>query len=176
MPTTREEAIAELDKGHKALDALLAKLNYEAMEEPGTIGGGDWSAKDLLGHVAGWEEIALSAIDDWREGNPPWIEEFFGMSDGVDQLNADNDLHGTTLSLDETRLRAGDAHRRLLAEITAMSDEEWAARAWYRTERRKNLGSLLGSILGGAKRPFGHVFDHLPDLEAFVASPRRRPG
>ncbi len=167
--TTRMAAIAELDAGQQAFDALLLKLSYEQLEVRGSIGGGEWSAKDLLGHIAGWEEIALATLDDWREGKPPWIEEFFAMEDGVDQINADNDLHGTTHSVDETRIRADDSHRRILAEITAMSDDEWTARAWYPTERRRTLGELLGSILGARKRPFGHVFDHLGDLEAYVA-------
>ena len=168
--TTRDQAIAELEGGQQALDRLLGKLAYEQMERPRSIGGGEWSAKDLLGHVAGWEEIALAAIDDWRDGRPPWIEEFFArMPDGVDELNAENDRHGAAQSLDQTRQRADDAHRRLVAQITAMPDEEWAARAWYPAARRKTLGNLLGSILGGRQRPFGHVFDHLPDLEAYVA-------
>jgi hypothetical protein len=166
--TTREAAIAELEAGQAALDALMARLSYEHLEVARSIGGGDWSAKDLLGHIAGWEEIAVQTLDEWRDGTPPWIEEFFAMSDGVDQLNADNDLHGSSLSLDETRIRADDAHRRLLAEITAMSDEEWNTKAWYPTEKRKTLAALLGSILGGRQRPFGHVFDHLADLEAYV--------
>ncbi len=31
---------------------------------------------------------------------------------------------------------------------------------------------LLGSVMGAPKRPFGHAFAHLPDLEAFVSFPR----
>jgi hypothetical protein len=30
--------------------------------------------------------------------------------------------------------------------------------------------SLLGSILGAPKLPFGHAAAHLPDLEAFVTA------
>jgi hypothetical protein len=174
--TTRAQAIEELEAGQLALDTLMLQLSYEQMVVASSIGGGEWSAKDLLAHIAGWEETALASLEEWRARRRPWIEDIFARApEGVDELNAENDRHGATQSMDETRLRADGAHRRLLAEITAMSDEEWNAHAWYPTERRRTLERLLGSVLGGHQRPFGHVFDHLPDLHAYATSTTATP-
>src|SRR5205823_13946571 len=74
------------------------------------------------------------------------------------------------LSLDEVRIQAADTHRELIEEISHVGDEAWSAKAFYETERRTTLGNLLGSVTGAAKRPFGHAFAHLPDLDAYVSS------
>ena len=52
---SRDEAVAELEDGQRRIDQLLQGLSEEDLIRPATIGGGDWSAKDLIGHVATWE-------------------------------------------------------------------------------------------------------------------------
>src|SRR5919202_3203667 len=47
--TSRDDAIARLERGQMALLSLFGNLTSEQMTRPKTIGGGDWSAKDLLG-------------------------------------------------------------------------------------------------------------------------------
>ena len=51
---TQAAALATLDEGQQTLLTLLGQLDDEALTRAGTIGG-DWSAKDLLGHLAFWE-------------------------------------------------------------------------------------------------------------------------
>jgi hypothetical protein len=88
----------------------------------------------------------------------------------VDGLNAERVQAKRGLSLDEVRIQAADTHRELIEELSHMGDEEWNAKAFYDTDQRDRLGNLLGSVTGAAKRPFGHAFAHLPDLEAYVSS------
>ena len=105
-----------------------------------------------------------------RDHAPPSRTSSRRASDGVDALNAERVQAKRGLSLDEVRIQAADTHRELIEELSHMGDDEWTAKAFYETERRTTLGNLLGSITGAAKRPFGHAFAHLPDLEAYVAS------
>ena len=165
---TRKEALATLAEGHGRIDELLAGVPDADLVRPATIGGGDWSAKDLVGHVATWEEAATDAIESVRAGRVPRIETAFGEEGGVDRYNAETILLLAALSLEEVRARASATHRRLRSEIGDLSDEEWRARVPYEAERRRTLGNLLGSITGAPKRPFGHAFAHIPDLEAFA--------
>jgi hypothetical protein len=168
---SRQEANDALREGEGLMRELLAGVSAEELERPATIGDGDWSAKDLLGHIATWEGIALGTLAEWRGGSRPWIEDVFaGGTDAVDELNARLVEEKRALSLEEVRSEAETVHLRLLQEIEGTPDGEWTARAGYRTERREHLGTLLGSVLGAPKRPFGHVLAHLPDLEKFVRS------
>lgn len=170
MPPTRSEALATLEDGRRRLDELTGGLSAEDFIRPATIGGGDWSAKDLMGHIATWEQAAIDAIGSVRRGEVPAIEEYFRDDGGVDRFNAEQVPLMGSLSLAEVRERAATAHGELAAMIRKMADEEWASKLPYPTERRKTTVVLLGSITGAPKRPFGHAFAHIPDLETFVRS------
>jgi hypothetical protein len=165
-----EDALGVLAEGHRTVAGLMEQAGEEELARPATIGGGDWSAKDLLGHLTTWEEAALEALAQWRKGRTPTIEtDVFGPTHGIDEFNAKTVEAKRQHSIDEVRRAAEEVQQTLVAEIGSMSDEEWSSRAHYRTEQRRRLAELLGSILGAPKRPFGHAFAHIPDLEAFVA-------
>jgi hypothetical protein len=169
--TTRDEAIAVLEEGRTAVDHFFGRLTDEQASRPATIGGGDWSAKDLVAHLETWEAIALQSIEEWRDGVVPSIEEAFAKgSEGVDALNLERYEAKLALTASEVATQAAQTHRELLEEIRHMDDAEWTAKAFYETERRQRLGQLLAGVLGASKRPFGHAFAHLPDLRAFVES------
>lgn len=169
MGITRGEAIATLEEGHRLAGELFEGLSDDQLSKPATIGD-DWSAKDLLGHIASWEEYSLRALDEWRRGERPWIEDVFRTRGGVDRANAEAVVAKAAMPAAEARAAAEASSRALVEAIRSMSDEEWNAKASHETERRTRLGNFLGSITGAPKRPFGHAFAHQPDLEAYVAS------
>ena len=168
---TRDRAVDVLEEGRAAVGGLYDSLADDQAARPATIGGGDWSAKDLVAHLETWEAIALQTLEEWRDGVLPSIEETFAKgSDGVDALNAERHEAKLALTTSEVRAQAAQTHRQLLEEIRHMDDEEWASKAFYQTERRRRLGEVLSAILGAPKRPFGHAFAHIPDLQAYVDS------
>jgi hypothetical protein len=169
---TQDEAVATLAEGRAALEALFARLSDEEMVRPATIGGGEWSAKDLMGHIAFWEELAGESLTDWRAGRRPVVEEIGDAGDaGIDAANARNQERTAAESLETVRGRAAAAHTAVVQAIREMSDEEWGAKAPYPNARRATLAERLGSTLGGEDRgAFGHAFDHLPDLAAYLES------
>lgn len=172
MAITQGEAVATLDEGQGQLDALSSRLDDAHLELPATIGGGDWSARDLLAHIAFWEELALEAASEWRAGQVPAIETVF-REKRVDELNAANQQRSRELSPAAVRQRAAAAHQALRLLVNEMAPAEWTAKAPYKTEKRESLEMMLGAITGGPKRGFGHAFAHLPDLEAYVTSLER---
>lgn len=172
----RAEAIATLEEGHRRTADLLAGVAEEDLTRPSSLGGGDWSVKDLLGHVAAWEQLALDALGSWREGRMPEAERIFTQQGGVDLFNAQSVPAKAPLPLDEIRAEWERTHGTLVGAIEGMTDDEWREKAPYPTEWRGTLGELLGSITGAPKRPFGHAFAHIEDLEAFVSSVRARDG
>jgi hypothetical protein len=174
MAMTQAEAIATLEEGHSQLVELMERLDEAQATRPATIGGGEWSASDLLAHIACWEEIALRTAAEWRSGQEPWVETVF-REKRVDEVNAENHARSRQLTLAAVRQRANTAHAQLVELVRGMPESDWRLKAPHRTERRENLGFMLGAITGAPKRGFGHVFAHLPDLEAYVAEMARRP-
>lgn len=177
---SRQEAVSILEEGNARLHELLDGVPEADLVRESTIGGGEWSAKDLIGHLAAWEEMALRSLEEWRRGETPWVEREEGPFHGpgnenVDAFNARAVEEKRRLSLDEVRRSSQEIHQKLVAEITALSDEEWRTKASYPTEggRRNRLVTLLGAVLGAPKGPFAHAFAHIPDVEAFIASVQR---
>jgi hypothetical protein len=173
---SRDEALATLADGQARLGQLLARLSDDQLARPATIGGGDWSAKDLIGHLATWEALALQTIQEWRRHEIPWVERDGGVFSApatgkVDAYNARTVAEKAGQDVAEVRAEAEHVHRDLIAAIGSVGDEEWSKTAFYPTPngRRRKLATLVGSVLGAPQRPFGHAFAHLPDLEAYVA-------
>lgn len=168
----RDDAVRLLEEQHAELAALLSALDDDSFVRRGTIGGGDWSAKDLAAHMGVWEELALQTMDAFGRGERPALEDRFGEPGAGDRVNAE----GVERFLDTPALdvlaRFEDLHRRVVAQIAATSDETWTA-AYPFDPDDDTLGDRVGSLLGSDAGGFTHAAAHLPDLRAYVDSTRR---
>ena len=156
-----------LEEEHESVRELVEQLRDEDFERSATIGGGDWSAKDLLGHLTSWEEHALEALRAWLEGEPAPILRALRVF-GLNAVNAETVAADRDRSSATVRRPFDDIHRRLVTEIRSMPDATWDAPPTSRS--RRSLGRVLGGIVGGPGGPFAHGSSHLPHLRAYVES------
>jgi len=56
MPKNKEEVISRINRDWTALLETVEKLSHDQMLRPGP---GDWSTKDILGHISFWERYLL---------------------------------------------------------------------------------------------------------------------
>jgi hypothetical protein len=172
VDVTREQAVEILRDAHGRVTALVARIGEDDLGRRGTIGGGEWSAKDLVAHLSSWEEIALRSLEDWRRGVRPWIESVYEDDGAVDRLNAENVLAWLAAPATVVLERFERSHLEITEAIAGTSDGEWTTAASHPTEdETRTLGRLLGGVLGAPDRPFGHAYAHLKDLETYVESP-----
>jgi hypothetical protein len=157
----RDEAVRLLEDQHAEVAALLAQLDEDAFARRGTMGGGDWSAKDLAAHLGLWEEFALETIDSSGRGERPSIEQRYASWTG-DQLNEEGVERFLHASTPEVMTRFDDLHRRLVSAIGSTSDPDDAT-----------LGDRIGSLLGSDAGGFTHASAHLDDLRAYVDATTR---
>ena len=164
---TRARAIAIIEEGRARIDELLDRLPRAALTDPG-VGGGTWSPKDLIGHLASWEEHALDALEAWRRDERAPIDDlWFTLSTSA--LNEQAVRRKASWSLPKVRADAERMHEELLAAIREMSDASWRAPAT--TRGRKPLGARLGAILqGSGSALFAHDAAHVKSLSSFVAA------
>ena len=67
---TKEQTLNEIKKSWSEFQELLAQVPAERLEEAPAVG--DWSVKDLLGHLATWEVVSMDSVrrflDDPSQG------------------------------------------------------------------------------------------------------------
>lgn len=160
---TRREAVRILEAGRAAIDELLARLPRADLVRSG-VGGGDWSPKDLVGHLASWEERALEALDAWGRGEPAPIDREF-RTRTLTTINAEAVAAKASQSYAQVRRAADRTHEQLVDAIRTMPNRGWLGPATPRG--RKPLGHRLGQILVGVG-PFAHAQAHVRSLRSFV--------
>jgi hypothetical protein len=160
---TRREAIRVLQEGRGRIEELLDRLPRSAMSTPG-IGGGTWSPKDLIGHLACWEGFALDALAAWERNEPAPIDDLLRTL-STTRINDQAVARMAGWSLARVRRQADRTHEELLSAIRGISDARWGSPATSRG--RRALGARLGSLLTGVG-PFGHDAAHVRSLASFV--------
>jgi hypothetical protein len=131
------------------------------------LGGGTWSPKDLIGHLATWEEFALDALAAWERGERAPIDDL-AYSVPTSKINDQAVRRKASWTLPKVRRESERTHHELLEAISALPDERW--RAPVTPHGRSQLGKRLGAILGGPGGGFHHDAGHHKSLAAFVST------
>jgi Mycothiol maleylpyruvate isomerase N-terminal domain len=163
----KDDALRILRDDHAEVRRLVDRLRPAAATRPG-LGGGDWSPKDLLGHLTSWEQYALAAMGAWVDGRPAPIDLAI-RSDGLNRVNRDAVEMKRDRPLRQILEEFEDIHEELHRALGAVPAQAWDAPPTTRAKR--TLGRKVGGILGGPGGPFTHAAAHLPNLRAFVADP-----
>lgn len=161
---TRRQAVRRLRAEREELLELLDRLPARALTHAG-LGGGDWSPKDLIGHLESWEEHALAALDAWSRDEPAPIDRSL-RTHGLTAVNRAEVDRKARRAARAAFVSAEGTHERLVTAIEALSDRVWTSPATSRG--RAPLGRRLGQILAGTRDPFAHDSAHLKDVRAFV--------
>ena len=83
-PGSDEIAVAldRIERSWAGLQEALEGIPDERLSEPGAAG--DWSVKDVMGHLAFWDEQALLAAERHLAGQPPvHVPDWQAMNDQV---------------------------------------------------------------------------------------------
>jgi hypothetical protein len=163
VTTTQAQATAELERLDRQYQELLTSLVDADWERPGTIGGGDWSLRDLVGHIMSWEELALGTISAAETDRPPpWPKG------DIDEINREMVARQGQLPLEELRQRSTKTHAQLIQIISELPAATWVTPISMGDDPPLELNELVGRVLGADDHPFGHLTAHLGDLRSFA--------
>jgi uncharacterized damage-inducible protein DinB len=110
----REYLAAIDDSWNRWLDAL-DRLSAEEIDSPGTCG--EWSVRDLVGHIAVWDQVAIDKVLGIREGNHPPEDD-----ESLDQFNERTVEVSRSLELDVIRERMISTHEKLIEDLADVSN------------------------------------------------------
>jgi hypothetical protein len=113
--SNRTELINSVDAAWRQLMAAIDGVPPDRLAEPGVAG--DWSLKDLLGHIAYWDEHALTEIERALAGLERADNEWQAMNEADYAARRDRTVHEQRAAMDQT-------HAALLARLDAISDPD----------------------------------------------------
>ena len=112
---TRTEAIRILERDRRTTLGMLQRLPARAITTRG-LGGGDWSPKDLIGHLESWEQHGLDALEAWARGEPAPSDVAL-RNIGLNGLNRAEVERKSRWSAVKSLTSAGETHQRIVAAI-----------------------------------------------------------
>jgi hypothetical protein len=155
IPGTTSELLARVDEGWRAFRDAIRGLGRGRMDEPT---GGGWTFRDLIAHVAAWEDITARRLRTFRESGgqtrPSEIADVDTFNAGV---VASHRLVGAEALLDEL----DTAHRRLVAEIAQLTEEQMR-----HDVRETPFGPATWVVAIVAGNSYGHYEEHAAELAA----------
>jgi len=128
----RPQLLGRLDEAWTALRASYADLSDTEMLAPGVTG--TWSIKDIILHVASWEEEALRHLPHiLAGGRPPRYSVLYG---GIDAFNAQTTERNRSLSVGEALRQRDETHRRLVDFIQTVPEDQFITDTRFRRRLR----------------------------------------
>lgn len=170
QPCTVEEICARANQERVWWEQVLAARGTDAMTQPGIVTP-EWSFKDLVVHLNGWQRRALDqmAADRDRRKRPadPWPAGLNAIPDEderVNQINAWIQEQGRHLSLAQVLADTRSQWDELLALISTTSVEDMSDPQLFAYLDGQSLGD---AVMTG--KLFSHVHDeHGADIERWL--------
>ena len=158
--TSKSELIELLKTERARWEALLAEVGEARMEIAGVTG--DWTVKDIVGHLTAWESRPVEWFRAARAGTAPEPPRWDNELDET-QINAWIYESNRKRSLNDVLAESRDNFARLLEAVRAVSEEELTSRdkfVWL------NGGSLREAIAGNT---YEHYREHGDAIRAWLA-------
>lgn len=118
---TRNEILQAIQEQHAELTAALAGIPAEKLTRHPLVAW--WTIKDLLGHVAMWDQVALKFIREYQADGLPKQLGIQG-DDDVDRYNKRGVAMRRDWSLETVRAELETTYRKLIAAIESLSDAD----------------------------------------------------
>jgi len=116
---TKEDILTKLAASRQTLRRATQDLSEEEMTQVQVEG--IWTIKDVLGHIASWEEICLEPLRPYADGKPFQVEDikdYLDVNQGLVDRKQDTPLDAILDEWDAIR-------QELTATASKLSAEQW---------------------------------------------------
>jgi len=152
-PTTSADFFALEEKVWSELASTWRGLPDKALVHPGACGG--WSIKDVMNHIAAWQEATLEALPELLQGHKLPAGQY-----SIEKFNAMHNAEDKDRTLVASRRRLSRSRRELLSFLTAVPEGQLL-----------DLKSRVGTWVKYAT--YGHYDEHLYSLQEYQSKKSR---
>lgn len=146
---TREAFFQRERKAWKAMTSTWSNLPEAVLLQPGAAGT-QWNVKDVINHIATWQETGFRMIEELQAGN--WAR----LGANTDSFNRQHYLEDRERSLAASQKRLRAARSKLLRRLQTLSEPEL-------------LNEFGRQAIGWWAKwtTYAHYEEHIPDLQEF---------
>jgi hypothetical protein len=119
---TKQALLDSIHAGRQRLETTLAGLDAGQMLQPGAEGA--WSVKDILVHIAYWEEELIGWLETAQRGEVPADLAAGFTEEGLDRLNAAVYQQHRDRPLDEVLAEFGSSYQAMLRVIERTPEQD----------------------------------------------------
>ena len=113
MDTNIEVSISKMERSRARLNAVLEKVAPQVEIYP------TWKIKQVLDHIAGWDELVYSTLRAYSRGEPPPVM----MEKGIDQYNAASVSARSDLAMEQSRQAYDSARENVIQVLLKLPQE-----------------------------------------------------
>jgi len=128
----RSQLLKRLDEAWQTLNEAYSGLSDSTMTESCVTD--TWSIKDIIVHITSWEEESLKHLPLILAGEK--TPRYSVMYGGIDAFNAQTTERKRNLSLSEVLRQRDDTHRRLIAFIQSVPEDQFVRETRFRRRLR----------------------------------------
>jgi uncharacterized protein (TIGR03083 family) len=158
----KAELIDLIQTERARLEALLGQLTEAQLAQPGVAG--DWSAKDIMAHLAFWEQKMLQRTQAVVRGERPEILRVEGeeWETTMNRINDQNFAANRARPLPEVQADFQRSYEQVLAVMEGITDDDLAETS----PATQLLGRPLHDLISGDT--YEHYREHGDAIRAWV--------
>jgi hypothetical protein len=161
-PTSKAELRERISRSYAALEHTIEQLSDEQLTAPID---GSWSAKDLLAHIAAWEQVTIHFhVGDRSFEEVTRLTSVPYATTSVDQINEAFYQRDRDLPLAQVLQSFRSSHQELLAMLDRMSESD-LFRPY--TPAGRSGGQLIEWIIGDS---YEHYDEHRATMERLLGA------
>jgi uncharacterized damage-inducible protein DinB len=145
---TKEEVLARLAESRQTLHQAIEGLSKEEMTQPQVEGV--WTVKDVLGHIASWEETCLEPLRRYADGGPFAVE----VIEDYLKWNDEQATHKRDIPLDTILDELAIVRQGLVEAANRLSAGQWKQRVPFSWGGRGTIAEVLDVFY---QHELGHV-------------------
>ncbi len=155
---SKAELLERIHRSWSDLEQAIAQLSDAQLSAPALSGG--WAIKDMLAHLASWEQrctdwIAVSLRDETPQRPEPGV-----TWDDIDQLNERTFIENQQRSPQEIIAASGAIHKRFLEQIQLLSEDDLNNPHRFPWTEDEALVWFIGS------NSYEHYHEHVEQIRA----------
>ena len=152
--------LAMIQSDRAQLDKLLATLSAEQMCQA-TLEN-QWSVKDVLAHIAAWEQRCVGWIQAGLRGERPDKPDTGFTWEVVDKLNEQTFRENQERPLDDIQAAYRQAHQQILEQAQALSEDDLMNPQRFAWTDGRNLVPYI------AANTYEHYQEHVEQIRGWL--------